>query len=118
MLLAALRRFSFLLVAIAGGSAIVALFVGLIAGADALRSISVGWYSAGAALLLGGFFVGNRGPARPQGEGWFPFSLKRWVRWASPDEQRESISLSAVLVVLGFVLIVLGAVTDTRHSLI
>jgi hypothetical protein len=118
MLLAAVRRFSLLFVSIAGGSALVALFVGLIAGAGVSRSISIGWYSVGAAILLGGFFVGNRGPARPQGEGWFPFSIKRWVRWASPDEQRESISLSAVLVVLGFVLIVLGAVADTRHRLI
>jgi uncharacterized membrane protein len=44
--------------------------------------------------------------------------MRRWVRWATPDEQRESISLSALLVVIGFVLIVLGAVVDTRYRVI
>jgi uncharacterized membrane protein len=44
--------------------------------------------------------------------------MKRWSRWASAEEQRESISLSAILVVLGFVLILLGVVADTRYSLI
>ena len=60
----------------------------------------------------------GRGPARPQGEGWALFSMRRWVRWATPDEQRESISFSALLVILGFVLIVLGAIADTRHPII
>ena len=85
---------------------------------DIGRALSVGWYSVGSVLLISGFFVGNRGPARPQGEGWSVFSLQRWVRWASPDEQRESISFSALLVVLGFVLIVLGAIADTRYSVV
>ena len=46
------------------------------------------------------------------------FSVRRWVRWATPDEQRESLSLSAVLVVLGFVLIALGMFADTRYSIV
>ena len=70
------------------------------------------------ALLVSGFFIGNRGPSRPQGEGWSPFSVQRWVRWASPDEQHESISLSALLIALGFLLIVLGAIADSRHALV
>jgi hypothetical protein len=118
MLGAALRRFSVLFTAIACGTAALALAIGLAAGAGVLRSISVGWYLVGAALLIGGFFVGNRGPTRPQGEGWATFSLRRWVRWATAEEQHESISLSAILVVLGLVLIVLGAVADTRYGLI
>jgi hypothetical protein len=118
MLRAALRRFSILLGAVAAGTAAFALLVGLAAGAGVWRSVSVGWYLVGSILLVGGFFVGNRGPARPQGEGWSPFSMKRWSRWASAEEQRESISLSAILVVLGFVLILLGVVADTRYSLI
>jgi hypothetical protein len=114
---AALRRFSALLGGIAAGTAIVALVVGLVAGASVSRSLSVGWYAVGSALLIGGFFVGNRGPTRPQGEGWFPFSMRRWVRWASPQEQHESISLSALLVVLGFVLIVFGIIADSRTGI-
>jgi sugar phosphate permease len=118
MVRAALRRLSILLVTVAAGTAAFALLVGLAAGAGVWRSVSVGWYLAGSVLLIGGFFVGNRGPTRPQGEGWSPFSMKRWSRWASAEEQRESISLSAILVVLGFVLILLGVVADTRYRLI
>ena len=115
---AALRRLGILFGTLAGGTAAVALLIGLPVGAGISRALSLGWYSVGSVLLISGFFVGNRGPARPQGEGWALFSTRRWVRWATPDEQRESISFSALLVILGFVLIVLGAVADTRYALI
>ena len=118
MIRAALRRLSIMLAAIAGGTAAVALLLGLALGAGVSRSVSLGWYVVGSAILVGGFFVGNRGPTRPQGEGWFPLSLNRWVRWATPEEQVESISLSALLVVLGFVLIVLAILADRRYSLV
>jgi hypothetical protein len=115
---AALRRLGILFGTLAGGTAAIALLIGVPAGASLSRALSLGWYAVGSVLLIGGFFVGNRGPARPQGEGWALFSMRRWVRWATPDEQRESISLSALLVILGFVLIVLGAIADTRYSVI
>lgn len=115
---AAARRLGLVLGALTLGTAVPALLVGLLAGASVSRSLSLGWYGVGSVLLLSGFFVGNRGPSRPQGEGWSVFSLTRWVRWATPEEQRESISLSALLVVLGFVLIIFGAVADTRNALI
>src|SRR3954467_9548129 len=100
------------------GTAVVSLVIGLLFGAGVSRSLSVGWYVVGCGLLISGFFIGNRGPSRPQGEGWSPFSVQRWVRWATPQEQFESLSLSAVLVVIGFLLIVLGAIADPRHSLV
>jgi hypothetical protein len=115
---AAARRFGILLGALVGGTAALALLLGLLFGSGVSRSLSVGWYIVGSLLLISGFFVGNRGPARPEGEGWSTFSLRRWVRWASPDEQRESISLSAVLVVLGFLLIALGVLADTRYKIV
>jgi hypothetical protein len=115
---AAARRLAILFGALVAGSAVPALLIGLLAGASVARSVSLGWYGVGSVLLLSGFFVGNRGPARPQGEGWSAFSLRRWVRWATPEEQRESISFSALLVILGFVLILFGAVADPRNSLI
>lgn len=118
MLAAAGRRFAKLLLGFAGVTAAVALLLGLAFGSSVGRSLSLGWYCVGSCLLIGGFFVGNRGPSRPLGEGWSLFSLQRYTRWATPDEQRESISLSAILIVLGFVLIVLGAAADTRYSLI
>ena len=114
---AALRRFSLLLGALAGCTAVVALLVGLLAGSTVSRSLAIGWYAVGSLVLIGGFFVGNRGPTRPQGEGWFPFAMRRWIRWATPQEQRESISLSALLVVLGFVLILLGILVDSRTGI-
>jgi len=114
---AAARRFALLAAALAGGTGVLALLIGLLFGSSVSRALSLGWYLVGSVLLLSGFFVGNRGPARPQGEGWSVFSLKRWVRWATPDEQRESLSLSAVLVVLGLLLIVLGVLADTRYAL-
>lgn len=113
----ALRRAGVIFLVLAVGTAICSLALGLLFGSSVSRSLSLGWYVVGCALLIGGFFVGNRGPARPQGEGWSAFSLRRWVRWATPNEQHDSISLSAILVVLGFVLIALGVVADTRHPL-
>ena len=115
---AAARRFAVLLVGLAVATGVLALVIGLAFGSSVSRSLSLGWYLVGSVLLISGFFVGNRGPTRPQGEGFLgPFSLRRWVRWATPDEQRESISLSAVLVILGFVLIALGVLADTRYAL-
>jgi hypothetical protein len=118
MIAAAARRLGILFASITGGTAVVALLLGLATGSSVGRALSLGWYIVGAVLLISGFFVGNRGPSRPQGEGWNTFSLQRWVRWATPEEQRESISFSALLVILGFVLIVLGAVADPRYSVI
>jgi hypothetical protein len=115
---AAARRFAIIVGSIVGGTAAFALLFGLALGATVSRSLSFGWYIVGCVLLVSGFFVGNRGPARPVGEGWSPFSLRRWVRWASPDEQHETLSLSAVLVVLGFFLIALGVLADSRYKLV
>src|SRR6476646_10952392 len=115
---AAARRFGIVVGSIVGGTAAVSLLLGLAFGSSVSRALSLGWYIVGSVLLLSGFFVGNRGPARPEGEGWSAFSLRRWVRWASPAEQRESISLSAVLVVLGFLLIALGVLADTRYKIV
>ncbi len=116
-LAAAARRFGILFAALAGGTAVVALLLGLAVGSGVGRSLSLGWYIVGSTLLISGFFIGNRGPSRPQGQGWSPFSLQRWSRWATPDEQRETISFSAVLVLLGFIIIALGVVADTRYTL-
>jgi hypothetical protein len=115
---AAARRFVIVLGALGAGTAVLALLLGLAFGSSVSRSLSLGWYIVGSVLLISGFFVGNRGPSRPEGEGWGVFSLQRWVRWATPEEQRETLSLSAVLVVLGFVLIALGMLADTRYTLI
>ena len=84
------------------GTAAISLVIGLLFGAGVSRSLSVGWYIVGCVLLISGFFVGNRGPSRPEGEGWSPFSLQRWVRWAiARRAARVDLALGAP-VVLGF----------------
>ena len=115
---AAARRFGIVVGSLVAGTAVLSLLLGLAFGSTVSRALSVGWYSVGSVLLISGFFVGNRGPARPEGEGWSVFSMRRLVRWATPDEQRESLSLSAVLVVLGVLLIALGVVADSRYKLV
>ena len=71
-MLAAIRR---LLILIVGCSVVIvgvsALFGALI-GASLDRAISLGFYGLGCFLMVSGFFVGNRGPARLKSEatGW------------------------------------------------
>jgi uncharacterized membrane protein HdeD (DUF308 family) len=122
MWVAALRRLTglFLLatvLALAG-----ALIFGVLLGADPARSISMAFYLIGSFLLIAGFFVGNRGPVRLKPgdrgeEGSYMFFGSRFVRWASPSEREENINLSAIFVVLGFLLILVGVVADNRYDL-
>jgi hypothetical protein len=115
------RRFVVLFAAIAGGTMLVSLLLGLAVGAGVSRSVSLGFYIVGSFLLISGFFVGNRGPVRVKGDpgfGMFGLFRNRRLRWASGSEQVESLSLSFVFVALGVALIVLGVLTDTRYQLV
>jgi hypothetical protein len=89
---------------------------GLAVGSSFTRAISVGFYIFGSMILIGGFFVGSRGPLRPRGEGVF-LLRPRSVRRATPAEREEALNMSAILVVLGLVLIVVGVVFDPRQKL-
>src|SRR6266702_352083 len=116
----AARRFVLLLAGTAGGTAVFALLVGLALGAGVSRSLSGGFYIVGSFLLILGFFAGNRGPVRVKGDpgfGMFGIFRDRRLRWATGAEQVESLSLSAVFVVLGLILILFGVLTDTRYTL-
>jgi len=121
MLAAALRRFVMLLVLASVVTTVGSLLLGLAFGSPAARALSLGFYLVGSFLLVVGFFVGNRGPVRlkgqPGAEGPWGFGLGRRVRWATPEEREEAINMSAVFVVLGFVLILIGVAADSRHSL-
>ena len=121
MLRAAARRFAVILAIAVGTTAIVSLAIGLALGAGVSRSLSLGFYLVGSFLLIAGFFVGNRGPVRVKGDpgfGMFGFFKNRRLRWATGEEQVESLSLSFVFVMLGIVLIVLGVAADTRYELV
>ena len=67
--------------------------------------------------LLIGFFAGNRGPIRIRSETATAIFGQRLIRWASPAEREETLNFSAVLVTLGFVLILIGLSLDPRYSL-
>ena len=101
----------------------VSLVIGALAGANLLRAEAVGFYVAGAAVLLGSFVIGVRGPLRPEWEegkegvmpatrGFFPRSVRR----ATSDERSESKRNSVGLFVFGIALIFIGSGFDpTRH---
>jgi hypothetical protein len=124
MLVAALRRLAFVLVLALGVTAVLSLLLGLLIGASVNRALTLGFYLGGSFLLIVGFFVGNRGPARVKGEDTvgptmlpIPGAGSRRLRWATLGEQNETINNSAVFISLGLILVALGAVIDTRHSL-
>jgi hypothetical protein len=128
VLRAALRRFGLLLAGTAGGTAVVSLLIGLLIGTSVSRSVSVGLYLVGCFLLVAGFFVGNRGPARLRGgeaegsgavAGMFGLGIGAGrLRWATLEEREEAISNSAVFVALGLALILLGVLADSRVHLV
>jgi hypothetical protein len=122
MWVAAGRRFLGLFLLASALTLAVSLAIGLPIGASVSRTISVGFYAVGSFLLISGFFVGNRGPVRLKRAGrdeGGPFLLgSRYMRWASPEEREETINLSAIFVVLGFVLILIGVVADNRYDLV
>lgn len=120
--LGALRRFAGLLLVLAAGTVASSLAIGLLTGSTASRSLSIGFYLLGSFLLISGFFVGNRGPVRPKGDDYGvpifgPLMRHRMLRWATPEEREESLSISVVFVALGVVLILFGLVADTRNEL-
>ncbi len=119
MWLAALGRITGLFLLASAVTLVGALIFGVAAGADAARSISVGFYLTGSFMLVAGFFVGNRGPVRFRRDKEAPlFWGSRFVRWASPSERDENINLSAIFVVLGFVLLLVGVAADNRYDLV
>jgi hypothetical protein len=118
MWVAAGRRFLGLLLLASALTLIVSLAIGLPLGAGFSRTVSVGFYCVGAFLLIAGFFVGNRGPVRLKRDVGVPMLGSRYMRWATPEEREETINLSAIFVVLGFVLILVGVLADTRYDLV
>jgi hypothetical protein len=123
LLRGALRRIAVLVVVVVSLTAVVSLVIGALAGANLLRSIAVGFYVAGAGVLIVSFVIGVRGPLRPEWEqgqdGHIPATrglLPRSVRRATPDERSESKRNSVGLFLFGLALVLIGAGFDpTRH---
>jgi hypothetical protein len=121
---AALRRLVLLILLCCVVTVVGSTLLGLLVGSSLDRSISLGFYGVGCFLMVAGFFVGNRGPARVKSEEArgtpmpFPFMGSRRLRWATAEEQYETISNSGVFILLGLVLVLIGVLVDSRHSLI
>jgi len=123
-MLAAVRRLLLLILGCSVAVVLVSAAFGTLIGASLDRSVALGFYGLGCFLMVAGFFVGNRGPARVKSEtaGWSMLPLPgfgdRRLRWATLDEQNETINNSAVFIVLGLILILIGVVVDSHHSLV
>jgi hypothetical protein len=117
MLLAAARRLLLIFLIVGGGAILVGASVGLLVGSSLNRSISLGLYLVGSVLLLGGFLMGSRGPVRRVGEEG-PMTVGRALRRATPEEMRESVNLSFLLVAVGIVLLMLAVAIDRRVDLV
>jgi hypothetical protein len=119
VIVAGLRRLTLLLAGSAAGTTLLSLAIGELAGTRPARAISLGFYLVGSFTLVAGFFVGNRGPVRMRDDragasaGLAALS-RRQLRWARRDEQVASIADSAVFVMVGVVLVLLGVAVDPR----
>src|SRR5947207_12929833 len=117
MLLAALGRLAGLLALAVSVAAAGSLALGALAGVSLTRALSLGFYAAGSLLMLTGFFVGNRGPVRMRSESpgaSFPLAQfgNRRLGWATRAEQQETMGYSAVFIVIGFLLLLIGLAFD------
>ncbi len=123
MIRAGLRRLFLLILGAAAATAVGSIVIAELLGSPLARSVTVGFYLVGCFLMLAGFFVGNRGPARVKSESDARpsplgiFGGGRDLRWATLGEQNETINNSAVFIALGLVLVAIGILIDSRHSL-
>jgi hypothetical protein len=114
---AAARRFFTILGVLAAAICLGAVSIGLVLGISLNRSIAIGFEAFGCLFLVFGFFVGNRGPVRTRDEATHFFG-PRFLRWATPEEHQSTIADSAIFLVLGLLLILLGLAIDNRYHLI
>lgn len=120
VLLGGIRRLLTMTALVGGATLAISLMLALLAGTSVRRSVAVGFYLVGSILLLAGFFVGNRGVLRAEGDSERPslFGLgRKRIRSATGEEQRESLRVSAIVIGLGIALLILGTLADNENSL-
>lgn len=129
MLLSGLRRLLVLLVVLFALTSVISLAIGGLAHANLARAVADGFYVVGAAVLIGSFIFGLRGPLRgdpgedasaerpvssPIGIGTF---VPRAIRRTTVDERLDARRSSVALFALGLALILIGAGFDpSRHA--
>lgn len=128
MLRSGLRRLLILFVVIFALTSAVSLVLGALAHSNLERALAVGFYVAGAAVLVGSFVLGLRGPLRgdwgdeqnadataqmPRGFGaLIPMAIRRTTSDERTDARRSSLALFG----LGVALILIGAGFDPARS--
>ncbi|HEY6962840.1 MAG TPA: hypothetical protein VI408_13205 [Gaiellaceae bacterium] len=118
MLVAGVRRLVVIYAAIVAVTVVLSAGVGLLAGSSLARALAVGFYVAGAVLLLGCFVFGVRGPLRGEartGEGAGLVGARR-VRRATTDERSEATRTAILLFAFGISLVILGSLLDPAHT--
>lgn len=119
VLRAAARRLALLLGALIAGIALAAVPLGLLLDAPLSRAISLGYYAIGAFLLVVGFALSNRGPVRTIDEASLVgLRRPRRLRGATSLEQQDSIATSALFVLVGVALVMVGVAVDSRVDLL
>lgn len=123
MIRSGLRRLAIAFGVIFALTTVISLIIGALAHASLERAIAVGFYVAGAAVLVGCFLLGLRGPLRadfgaeqqhlelPRRGVLMPRSIRR----ATPDERVESKRNALALFALGMLLIVIAVAFDPRR---
>jgi anaerobic C4-dicarboxylate transporter len=115
---AALPRILAVLAIVLGGTAAVAATLGALAGKNIAHSLATGYYVVGAAVLVGSFVMGSRGPWRSDVMAQEPelaayrTRTRRRRRRATDEERAESKRSSVGLFVLGVAIVLLGALLD------
>jgi hypothetical protein len=117
-----LRRLAILFAGIFALTSVLSVIIGALAHASLERAIAVGFYIAGAAVLVGCFIFGLKGPVRAEyGTSEHPEQqmrsvlIPRSIRRSTPEERIESKRNSLALFALGIVLIVIAAAFDPRR---
>jgi hypothetical protein len=115
---AGLRRFAKLSIGAAILVVVISLAMGLVFGHALLRSITLGFYLTGSALVILGFFHDHRGPLRPKSDNAVEDPFGRGsVRQATLEEREEALNASALFVTLGVLLFAIAIVLDSiAHS--
>jgi uncharacterized membrane protein YidH (DUF202 family) len=122
-----LRRLLIVFVVIFALTSVVSLVLGALAHANLERALADGFYVAGAAVLVGSFVLGLRGPLRSDwGEGeeaevptatrGFGALMPRAIRRTTSDERNDARRTSLALFALGVALILIGAGFDPSRS--
>jgi len=117
---AALPRLLALLGIVLGGTTAVAVIFGALTGKNIAHALATGYYLVGAAVLIGSFVMGSRGPWRTDTDpavqdprlAAYRTRPRRKRRKATNEERAESKRGSFGLFVLGIALVLLGALVD------